>query len=173
VGDAATYRESDLLTGIEQRVYTLRVTKVNPEADRVVLNDGMGIMDMMGNTIKQGKKRFDVPRQFTPAEFQVGKKWTAAFATTKRGDATSMYFDVQIVRREKVSVPAGTFDAFKIEAKGWNKTRGSQLETTLWLVPGVNFPIKHETLSRSQKGQLKNTERHELVELRQQFFEGS
>ncbi|MBE0616040.1 MAG: caspase family protein [Burkholderiales bacterium] len=172
VGDAATYRESDLLTGIEQRVYTLRVTKVDPEADRVLINDGMGIMDMMGNIIKQGKKRFDAPRQFTPAEFQVGKKWTAAFVATKRGGAASIYFDVQIVRREKVSVPAGTFDAFRIEARGWNNTRGGQLDTTLWLVPGVNFPIKHETLTRSRNGQLRDTERHELVELRQQFFEG-
>jgi hypothetical protein len=70
-------------------------------------------------------------------------------------------------------VPAGTFDAFRIEARGWNKTRGGQLETTLWLVPGVNFPIKHETLTRSRKGQFRKTERHELVELRQQYFEGS
>ena len=173
VGDAATYRESDLLTGIEQRVYTLRVTKVNTDADRVVINDGKGVMDLMGNIIKQGNKRFDVPRQFTPAEFQVGKKWTAAFVATKRGDAASIYFDVQIVSREKISVPAGTFDAFRIEARGWNKTRGGHLDVTLWMVPGVNFPIKHETLTRSQKGQFRNTERHELVELRQQYFDGS
>jgi len=172
VGDAATYRESDLFTGIEQRVYTLRVTKVNTSADRVVINDGKGIMDLMGNIIKQGDKRFDVPRQFTPAEFQVGRKWTAAFVATTRGDAASIYFDVQIVRREKISVPAGTFDAFRIEAKGWNKTRGAQLEITLWLVPGVNFPIKHESLTRSRTGRFRNTERHELVELRQQHFEG-
>lgn len=172
VGDSATYRESDLLTGIEQRVYTLRVTRVNPVADRVVINDGMGVLDLMGNTLKQGNKRFDAPRQFVPAEFQVGKKWTAAFVATKKGRDASVYFDVLITRREKVSVPAGTFDTFRIEATGWNRTRGNQIDVTLWLVPGVNFPIKHETLSRSRKGALKETARHELLELRQQVFEG-
>ena len=171
VGDAATYRESDLLTGIEQRVYTLRVTKVNPAADRVVINDGMAVMDLMGNTIKQGNKRFDVPRQLAPAEFQLGKKWTAAFVVSGRGKTASVHLDVQIVRREKVTVPAGSFDAFRIEASGWNMSRGGKLALTLWLVPGVNFPIKHETVTHGQKGQLKDTERHELVALRQQVFE--
>lgn len=172
VGDSATYRETDLLTGIEQRVYTLRVTRVDPDADRVLINGGIGIMDLMGNVIKQGRKEFDVPRQFAPAEFQVGKKWTAAFVASKQGTTASISFDVQIVSREKVSVPAGTFDAFKVEATGWNMTRGKQMNVTLWLVPGVNFPIKHESLSRSRKGGFRDTERHELLALRQQVFEG-
>lgn len=172
VGDRATYRQSDLLTGIEQRVYTLRVTGVSPEDDRVEINDGLGILDSMGNTIKQGKKSFDVPRQFAPAELQVGRKWTAAFVVTTQGRTASVNFNVSIARREKLSVPAGSFDAFKIEATGWNATRGSQLEVTLWLVPGVNFPIKHESLMRSRNGGLRETERHELVALRQQVFEG-
>ncbi len=172
VGDAATYRESDLLTGIEQRVYTLRVTKIHPGADRVVINDGMGVMDLMGNTLKQGHKRFDVPRQLAPAEFQLGKRWTAAFAVSGRGKTSFVHLDVQIVSRESVTVPAGTFDAFKIEASGWNMSAGGKLELTLWLVPGVNFPIKHESIKRNQKGQFRDTERHELLALRQQIFKG-
>jgi hypothetical protein len=173
VGDAATYRQSDLLTGIEERVYTQRVTQVDAAADRVEINRGMAVWDLMGNVIKMGQREFDAPRQFAPAELQVGRKWTAAFIATKGSSAQSLYFDLQIVRREKVSVPAGTFDAFKIEATGWNKSKGAKLEVTLWLVPGVNFPIKHESLARARKGQLKSTERHELVALRQQVFEGN
>ena len=139
----------------------------------MVINDGKGLLDLMGNALKQGKARFDVPRQFVPAEFQVGKKWKAAFVATRQDMSASVYFDVQIVRRESVTVPAGTFDTFRIEANGWNNTKGKQMDMTLWLVPGVNFPIKRELVSHGRKGQLKQTERHELVALRQQVFEGN
>jgi hypothetical protein len=168
VGDEATFRESDLFTGAEQRTYTQHVTRVDQEADRVEINHGKAIWDLMGNVIKAGDKEFDVPQQFTPAEFQVGKKWTAAFVRTRDGSASSIYYDLHIVRREKVSVPAGTFDAFRIEGRGWNTSAGKHLEMTLWLVPGLNFPVRHERLNRNRKGRLKETERHELVSLRQQ-----
>ena len=147
-----------------------RVTRINEKADRVMVNDGMIVLDLMGNVIKQGPKKFDVPRQFTPAEFNLGKKWTAAFVVNRRGKQSSVHFDVQIASREKVSVPAGTFDSFKIVASGWNETMGALIEVTLWLVPGVNFPLKTETLTRTRSGQMKVTERHELVALRQQVF---
>lgn len=168
VGDAATFRESDLLTNVEQRTYTQRITRVDAEADRVEINGGRAVWDLMGNVIKAGNNEFDAPRQFTPAEFQVGKKWTAAFIKTKNDLAASIYYDFQIVRREKIVVPAGSFDTFRIEGQGWNRTVGKHLEMTLWLVPGLNFPVKHEKLFRGRKGRLTDTERHELVSLRQQ-----
>jgi hypothetical protein len=168
VGDKATYRESDILTGVEQRIFTRRVTRVDHEADRVELNRGNHVWDLMGNAIKSGDKEFDAPQQFTPAEFHVGKKWTAVFIRIKDGMAATIYYDLQIVRREKVSVPAGVFDAFRIEGHGWNTTHGAQLELRLWLVPGLNFPVKRETVKHNPKGRLKDTERHELVSLRQQ-----
>ncbi len=172
-GDAATYRQSDLLTGIEERVYTLHVSRVSERADRVVINRGAVIWDLMGNALKIGEQEFDAPRQFAPAELQVGKRWTAAFVTTRKGAPESVHFDVQIVRRERISVPAGTFEAFRIEASGWSKTAGAQFEVTLWLVPGVNFPIKSESVMRARNGKLRNTERHELLALRQQVFAGN
>ncbi len=167
VGDYATYRESDILTGIEQRIYTQRITRIDREADRVEINGGRGIWDLMGNVIKAGDKEFDVPQQFTPAEFQLGKKWTAAFIRTRDGMAANIYFDLQIVRREKVGVPAGVFDAFRIEGRGGNRTVGHQAEVTLWLVPGLNFAVKREKISRDRRGGFKDTERHELVSMRQ------
>jgi hypothetical protein len=168
VGDRATFRESDLLTGLDQRVYTLRVTGVDQDADRVEINDGRQIWDTMGNPIKRGNTQFDVPQQFSPAELQVGRKWTAAFKGTEDGRANSVSFDLHITRRETVSVPAGKFEAFRVEGHGWNWTNGHRLELTMWLVPGLNFLVKYEHLVRTHRGQLVKTERHELVSLRQQ-----
>jgi hypothetical protein len=171
VGDEATFRESDALTGIEQRIYTLRVTRVDHDRDRVEINDGHSIIDLMGNHIKQGGKKFDTPRQWLPAEYQVGKKWTATFSHVVNRLTSSVYYHLQIVKRETVTVPAGTFDAFRIEGDGWNVTAGSHAEMRMWLVPGLNFEIKYEFISRPRAGGFNKTSRSELVSIRQQIID--
>lgn len=168
VGDQATFRESDVLTGVEQRVYTFRVTKVDTQADRAEINGGKGIIDLMGNPLKAGDREFDVPRQQHPAELQVGKKWTATFVQSRKGFvANSISIDFRIARREMVTVPAGTFDAFRVEGLAWSATYGTRTEFRLWLVPRVNFPVKREVVSRARDGRFIETERHELVSLKQ------
>ncbi|MFH1873331.1 MAG: caspase family protein [Pseudomonadota bacterium] len=168
VGDAATIRISDILTGIEEQTRHVIVTQVDYDADRVEYNKGTTITDLMGNPIKMGQAEFDTPVQFTPAEFQVGKKWTAAFHRTQRGKTSNAYFDMHIAGRETIAVPAGSFDSFRIEGTGWNLTQNQQLEIKLWLVPGINFAIRREQIVRNKKGQFRQTERQELVALRQQ-----
>lgn len=170
VGDEATIRLSDILTGLVERTDTARVTKVDYEADRVEYNHGFTITDLMGNAIKLGPAEYDTPVQFFPAEFQIGKKWTAAFRLTRDGNTTSAYYDVEIVKRETVTVPAGTFDTFRIEGNGWNNTIGSKLEYKAWVVPGLNFSVKSE-LMISNRGRFFRTERRELVALRQQIMD--
>ena len=170
VGDAATVRISDILTGIEEQIRKVNVTRVDYDEDRVEYNNGITITDLMGNPIKLGRTEYDSPVQFTPAEFQVGKKWTAAFHRTRNGKASNSYFDMQITKRETISVPAGSFDTFRIEGEGWNLTQGMQLSVKLWLVPGINFIIRREQITRGRKGRFRQTERQELVALRQHAF---
>ena len=69
--------------------------------------------------------------------------------------------------KEKVTVPAGEFEAFRVEGGGWNKSYSIQLKTTYWLVPGLNFGIKREFTARRADGKYNNAERHELISLRQ------
>jgi uncharacterized caspase-like protein len=170
VGDTATVRQTDILTGVEERTYSPRVTRVDYDEDRVEFNNGNAITDLMGNFIKNGQITFDSPVQFIPAEFQIGKKWTAAFRRTQSDKTSNAYYDLQIVKRETISVPAGSFDTFLIEGNGWNTTVNSRLEARLWLVPGVNFAIRREFVVRNQRGGFRQTERHELVALRQQVI---
>jgi hypothetical protein len=173
VGDRATYIQTDILTGVEERSYNPRVTRVDYDQDRVEFNNGNMITDLMGNSIKQGNVEFDSPVQFIPAEFQIGKKWTAAFRRTKNDKASNAYYDLLIVKRETITVPAGSFDTFLIEGHGWNTTINQKLEVRLWLVPGVNFAIRREIVARNQRGAFRQTERHELVSLRQQIAGGN
>ena len=171
VGDEATFRDSDALTGLEQRIFTWRVTRVDYDLDRVEINDGHHITDLMGNFIKEGGKIYDAPRQWTPAEYQVGKKWTATFSHTFKRVTTSSYYNLHIVKRETVTVPAGSFDAFRIEGEGWNVTLGNQNEMRMWLVPGLNFPVKREFIGRPRTGGFGITSRFELISLRQQIID--
>jgi hypothetical protein len=170
VGDEASIRQSDFLTGVEEQLYKRRVTRVDYDQDRVEFNNGNSITDLMGNTIKNGAVEFDTPVQFIPAEFQIGKKWAAAFRRTKDGTLSNAYYDLQITKREAITVPAGTFDTFLVEGNGWNMTFGALLETRLWLVPGLNFAIKRENVNRNKWGRFTQTERHELVALHQQVI---
>ncbi|MCX7146499.1 MAG: hypothetical protein NT042_09920, partial [Sulfuritalea sp.] len=127
--------------------------------------------DLMGNAIKIGDAEYDTPVQFTPAELQVGRKWTAAFRLTKNGRTSNAYYDLQIVARETIIVPAGSFDSFRIEGEGWNTTFGDRLGMKQWLVPGLNFSVKSETTGRNRFGRFFRTERRELVALRQQTID--
>ena len=167
VGDTASFRQTDTITGVEKRVYSARVTKVDRGADRVEINDGQGIADLMGNSLKIGPREFDAPIQNNPAELQIGKKWTGVGRLTLKGTTSDFYYDYVVARRETITVPAGTFDTFVIEAEGWNKTFGDKLRQAFWLVPGLNFPIRRDFIARNKWGNLTNTERHELVELTQ------
>lgn len=167
VGDEASFLETDYLTGVEVRRYTNRVTRVDEDADRVEFNDGAIVTDTMGNSLKSGQLEFDAPLQFLPAELQLGKKWTASFKRMDKGQVSYAYYELHIVSREKVKVPAGEFDAFRIEGRGWNRSFGSQLEVNLWVVPGLNFHVKWEWVVNN-RGRFVVTQRHELVAYRQQ-----
>jgi hypothetical protein len=173
LGDSATFRQSDILTGVEESTRTASVTRIDYDEDRVEFTKGMIIPDLMGNAIKLGPAEYDTPVQFTPAEFQVGKKWTAAFRLTLNGQNSNAYYDVQIVRRETITVPAGTFDTFRLEAEGWNSTFGTKLDMKIWLVPGLNFTIKSESTARNKWGRFMRTERRELVAVRQQTLQSA
>ncbi|MDP3700709.1 MAG: caspase family protein [Hylemonella sp.] len=167
VGDTFTVRQSDTLTGVEVRVSTARVTKVDRSTDRVELNNGVAVFDLMGNPVKLGPVEYDAPVQNFPAELQIGKKWPSVGRLTVRGTTSDFNFDYQITRRETITVPAGTFDTFVIEARGWNRTYSTSLSHTLWVVPGLNVAVRRDYIARDNRGGFRNTDRFELVELTQ------
>ena len=104
----------------------MRVTSVNIGEDRIEFNGGEYVIDSMGNTLATQRGAFSTPRQFYPAEFYVGKQWHTIFRQRRPSGQTYTYrYDVQVVGRASITVPAGTFDAFKIEARGFNMQQGA------------------------------------------------
>jgi hypothetical protein len=168
VGNQLKNRISDMLSGLETEIRVATVTRVDVDADLVEINNGLILLDLMGNPKSIGRVMFDTPFALVPSEYKLGKKWTASNTRNVNGERSSVTFDVRIAVVEKIRTPAGEFDTFRIEANGWNLTNDLQLKENYWHVPGLNFPVKREILRRKRSGQIIFSERQELMELYQQ-----
>ena len=176
VGDFAVYDGVETEQDTQRRRIRRRVTAVDIDNDRVELNDGTRVTDLLGNPIKDGHVDYRVPFQVTPAELQLGRRWTARNETMRRGEEFTEDMEFQVVARERIRVAAGEFDAFRIEARTagsstmkWRARRSSRLreETLLvWEVPGLNFPVKQQRTLRRRSGS-QQLQDFELVSLEQ------
>lgn len=167
VGDVFHYRETDLLTRDEIRTYANRVTAITD--NEVHFNNGNLVTDFLGNVISNARRkvRFTGTQAYIP-EYTVGKRWSARYQRfTADWPAREVVFDFRVVEREQVTVAAGKFDAFKIEAQGWTRTNdGSntiQLQSRYWIAPGVRRAIVFETLNRHAMGRILASERQEML----------
>ena len=178
IGDLAMFRVLDGETGRFVRSMTLKVTRIDAAANAVELNGGNRVLDLLGNPIRVGKRHWDPPPQAVPAELQVGKRWIARFRLTKGKKGGDFETEFQVVRREKVVVPAGEFDAFRIEGATRRNRPGSfdphprgpaggRSESIIWLVPGVNFAVKSEHLVSRPDDEGSKHDVTELVSLSQ------
>ena len=175
VGDEAVYAESEPVFGAKQPDRRLRVTRVDEDADRVEFNQGRIIKDMLGNAIKSNNNSFDPRIQQYPAELQIGRKWTTRYRVTSEaagngraaGQSATAYHDWRVVGRERIRVPAGEFEAFRLEAEGWNMTQGVQLSIRTWVVPGLNFELKYQVIRRPRNGIASSGELREMISCKQ------
>lgn len=166
-GDLFTYRVVDGFTRASKPL-SMQVTAIDLDADRVEYNNGEYVSDTMGNTVATPRGGFSTPRQFYPAELFVGKKWHTMFKQSRPGGLVYTYrYDMKVVGRETIVVPAGTFDTFRIEARGFNMQLGARLERNIWVAPGVSGDIAHEILVRLRNGAIEQNDRQELVSFRQ------
>ena len=172
IGDTYTYRRTDRSDPSKSRNYTLTVINVTDEM--LVYNKGTETRDLLGNVYKM-KEFGDYTgaeggaAQFFAAEYSVGKKWTARYRVKgKDGKEWSTEYDFKVVAREKITVRAGEFDAFKVEGKGAN-TLGSLLQSTYWIAPDrVRRVLAREFIAQGSKtGKVYYNERDELVSFRQ------
>jgi uncharacterized caspase-like protein len=167
VGDVFEYRVLDAYTGAGKPL-SMRVTAVDEAADRVEYNGGEYVSDTMGNTAANPRGGFSTPRQFYPAELFVGKKWHTIFKQSRpSGLVYTFSYDMKVTARETVTVPAGTFDTFKIEARGFNMQLGARIDRNIWVSPGISGDIAHEIAVHLRNGAIEQNDRQELVSFQQ------
>lgn len=162
VGDQWSYKVLDRFTRRESRM-DLRVTGVDDAADRVTYNNGQFHADLMGNATSTNMGALDSPRQFYPATLQVGKRWISSFVQRQSGGVQRFRYDVRVTARENVTVPAGQFMAYRIEANGFNLDTGGTIRRILWVTPGVNANVALEVEVRRRDNTLEQTYRWELA----------
>lgn len=170
VGDTYSYRRFDLLTKLEGKPFTEQVTAITDT--EVIFNRGRFVTDLLGNTLKMRNGAVWSPNQTAPSDFTVGKRWRTRFHWTRdeAGDGV-VDLELRIVDRERVTVPAGTFDAFRVEADGWlRRDRASVAwDWKTWYAPEqVRRPVAYEWFNRKgRKGHITASNRFELTAFRQ------
>ena len=169
VGDTYVYRRIDLLTKLEREVQRLRVTEITET--EVVYNKGRFVTDLLGNSLRFGKGAIWSPNQTVPTEFSVGKRWNTRFeVVTAKGREAVLDLELRIAGREQVTVPAGTFNAFRVEARGWRSGGGTPpvaQDWKTWYAPDrVRRPVASELFNQGAKG-IAASNRNELVEFHQ------
>jgi hypothetical protein len=140
VGDSYTFSFKDRLTGLETRRPQWRVTGI--QGDVVQLNGGELVMSLSGADVRTERGVvFDPPLLTLPGnDYQIGKKWTVrANATSPRG-SFKIEMTTRIVAYEEVTVPAGTFKAYRLESELF--AGETSIRMTRWNQPEWGQSIK-------------------------------
>ena len=168
VGDSYTYRMVDAISRVEQRQFTRTITAIVDEEVR--FDDGQ-IFDLLGNVIQFSDGRHIKGQQTVPLEYSVGRRWTSRFIITfPNGVRAQSETECVISVREKITVPAGTFDVFRVQSRTFSQSPKGQVElrTVIWRAPvEVRLPILREE-ARFAQGRQIFASRNELVSFKQQ-----
>ncbi len=167
VGDRYRYRVIDLLTKNESPQPRGGMVKEVTESE-VIYGNGR-VTDLLGNTVKDPRGRTYIGNQIFVAEYSIGRKWTTVYRGLRRDDVEDEWrLDFRVVAREMITVPAGTFDAFKVEGNGFVKGSGTRIQIAYWVAPDRVRPnIAYELTTRNRGGRFGVTDRTELVMFRQ------
>ncbi len=112
--------------------------------------------------------KFDPPVTLMPAGlFQVGRKWFAKTNFTSIRNNAQEWVEVSghVVSREMIQVPAGKFDAFKVEVQMQYQS-GNRLKLTIWTDPSIGVGIKNMSEFRSVRGGAADITVRELVSIK-------
>lgn len=152
VGDSVTTRTLDTRSGREidrntmtvQRIEGARVYLKGTRANAVRTLDG----GFAHSTNREGSYSWDPPRLDLPGEeMAVGKRWTGRSVETfehKGKKHVNVREDqIRIVAQEEVTVPAGTFVAYKFVLES-RLSNGVKVKRTYWAQPGWAHYIKVE-----------------------------
>jgi hypothetical protein len=180
IGDSYTYVRQDAFSRVEEARFEERVTEVT-DLD-VTFNRGHRVTDLLGNdVIARGGAKFS-PSQIFVYEYRLGKKWATRFHVIRseegrggggrkgkrqREREDDIEIEFRVVGRESVTVPAGTFDAFRVEGTGYAVKSAIVQNYNYWIAPDlVRRVLAFERIfyaSASRHASAKRAERFELV----------
>jgi hypothetical protein len=166
IGDSYTYRRLDLYSRAERGTGTQTVERVTD--DQVIFSGGL-ITDLLGNTKRLPDGREFTDNQNIPLEFALGKRWVTRYKLRTPDGESSNETEYRVAAREPLTVPAGTFNAFRVEGHGHGYSPRGQATLTFkfWYDPErVRLPIAREELVVAGSRTIR-AGRYELVSYKQ------
>lgn len=129
------------------------VTSVTPGRIEATENGEPLLLTPELNVLDSPLRKESNPRALS-FPLEVGRRWryTSDWLFKPKGSTGSLSVDVTVVGYEKVAVPAGEFDAFKLVAKGSlggtspvNSRYEGEITTTYWYAPAARAIVKSTT----------------------------
>jgi Caspase domain len=167
VADTYAYRVLDLYSKAERSTFNQTVTQITES--EVIYDNGV-VTDLLGNVRRTRDGRYFSASQFLPLEFAVGKRWRTRYTAGRApGEGFATEMEVHVAAKERVVVPAGTFDAFRLEGSGHGRTPKGALEIqfTAWFAPDrCRRPVAREELRKTMFATVA-AERQELLSFKE------
>ena len=176
VGDRWSWQHTNGLSNEKDYTVIETVVEVNPAEIRTQAKikgksgNGVATYTTEWNPVDVATAKYDPFLKLIEFPLQVGKKWKASadkmlFSNGKHG---SFHLNGEVVALEKITVPAGTFDAYKIkvvlEGVGTDEDAniGNTIETR-WYAPAANQFVRTEN-EFSRDGRVRQKDINELLE---------
>jgi hypothetical protein len=150
VGDRWKYEQIDAYSGAREFALIRTVTRVSPtsiegieDAGTFRMNRSLQVLDSPRGRASEGAMLVDFP-------LEVGKRWDYRneFASKTSGMWVMLQVPVIVSLQERVVVPAGEFEAFKMEGRGnyRNYLSGSSgsFSMTYWFAPSARNVVRTE-----------------------------
>jgi len=166
LGDRFTWDYIDGYTKIARR-YVSRVTYADNE--RVEFDGGRSVADQMGGNLKNRFGTKEPAVLVEPAEIAAGKRWRTAFTNTRPdGVVENNFYDFRVIGLEDVTVPAGTFKAYRVEGTGVARSsvEGSYLSQMRWIDPATMISVRVDLEYRTMRGRLAEYSSTQLVSVK-------
>jgi hypothetical protein len=98
---------------------------------------------------------------------QLGVRWASRYTRTRDGTRQDAYYDFRVAARERLTLPCGEFEAFRVEGEGFDQ-RGTRRTLVQWIVPGLNYSLRSESTMHDPRSlRVTYAERREMVSCRQ------
>jgi hypothetical protein len=126
--------------------------------------------------LSQGAMLFEfAPFMTAFSDLQPGLKWSKIAGASSSDSVNDWRFNGRVTGRERVRVPAGTFDAIKAELEGqldisfpstrdpFSETAASYQTYSVWFVPEIGRAVKYERRTFNRGRRLLEHEQYELL----------
>ena len=170
VGDVYTYNIFENY-GVRKQLSVSRREVTYADDNRVMLNGGAWIYDQMGTETRDGYGGKVPGLVRAPADIAIGKKWQSDYVSIPpKGVSHHITYDHKVVARESITVPAGTFDTYRIESSGQSVGGDASFYLSLrdvaWVDAQGLFVVRQEWRFTPRSGPATTNLGRELAELK-------